>query len=115
MVHTGFSCGSGVVFCCKQKTAYEWRISDWSSDVCSSDLEDGKEAERRMTTVTLTPFDLSKAVPMGKRLFRKQILKKGTIKYKGKEVDFDDAMLAELAENFDQGADRKSTRLNSSH
>src|SRR3546814_10835791 len=28
---------------CKQKTAYERRISDWSSDVCSSDLgvEDG--------------------------------------------------------------------------
>src|SRR3546814_6883618 len=23
----------------KQKTAYEMRISDWSSDVCSSDLE----------------------------------------------------------------------------
>src|SRR3546814_17060772 len=37
-----------VVFCCivfgffffKQKTAYEMRISDWSSDVCSSDLLD---------------------------------------------------------------------------
>src|SRR3546814_10431645 len=28
----------GDVFCCKQKTAYEMRISDWSSDVCSSDL-----------------------------------------------------------------------------
>src|SRR3546814_8163686 len=40
------------VFCCcilfdlclffffKQKTAYEMRISDWSSDVCSSDLPD---------------------------------------------------------------------------
>src|SRR3546814_7648156 len=27
-----------VVFFFKQKTAYEWRISDWSSDVCSSDL-----------------------------------------------------------------------------
>src|SRR3546814_17859386 len=32
-------------YCCilffffKQKTAYEMRISDWSSDVCSSDLE----------------------------------------------------------------------------
>src|SRR3546814_9402241 len=26
------------VFFCKQKTAYDWRISDWSSDVCSSDL-----------------------------------------------------------------------------
>src|SRR3546814_9336786 len=28
-----------VVFFFKQKTAYEVRISDWSSDVCSSDLE----------------------------------------------------------------------------
>src|SRR3546814_8587104 len=26
----------------KQKTAYEMRISDWSSDVCSSDLAVGK-------------------------------------------------------------------------
>src|SRR3546814_7149175 len=25
-------------FFCKQKTAYDLRISDWSSDVCSSDL-----------------------------------------------------------------------------
>src|SRR3546814_4856572 len=25
----------------KQKTAYEMRISDWSSDVCSSDLKSG--------------------------------------------------------------------------
>src|SRR3546814_8757668 len=30
-----FAC---VVFFFKQKTAYEMRISDWSSDVCSSDL-----------------------------------------------------------------------------
>src|SRR3546814_3879077 len=28
-----------VLFVFKQKTAYEMRISDWSSDVCSSDLE----------------------------------------------------------------------------
>src|SRR3546814_4740075 len=28
-----------VVFFFKQKTAYEMRISDWSSDVCSSDLQ----------------------------------------------------------------------------
>src|SRR3546814_4198138 len=27
------------VFFFKQKTAYEMRISDWSSDVCSSDLK----------------------------------------------------------------------------
>src|SRR3546814_4515429 len=30
--------GSMYVFFVKQKTAYEMRISDWSSDVCSSDL-----------------------------------------------------------------------------
>src|SRR3546814_1665457 len=28
-----------IIICCfKQKTAYDMRISDWSSDVCSSDL-----------------------------------------------------------------------------
>src|SRR3546814_11179995 len=31
-------------FCFKQKTAYEMRISDWSSDVCSSDLREGDTA-----------------------------------------------------------------------
>src|SRR3546814_7305891 len=30
--------GGGHFFFFKQKTAYEMRISDWSSDVCSSDL-----------------------------------------------------------------------------
>src|SRR3546814_6200646 len=30
--------GLCVFFFFKQKTAYEMRISDWSSDVCSSDL-----------------------------------------------------------------------------
>src|SRR3546814_4946984 len=33
-----------VFFCFKQKTAYEMRISDWSSDVCSSDLQERGEA-----------------------------------------------------------------------
>src|SRR3546814_9841601 len=27
-------------FFCKQKSAYDMRVSDWSSDVCSSDLTD---------------------------------------------------------------------------
>src|SRR3546814_2098401 len=31
-------CAVFVFFFFKQKTAYEMRISDWSSDVCSSDL-----------------------------------------------------------------------------
>src|SRR3546814_6059668 len=37
-------------FCCvKQKTAYEMRISDWSSDVCSSDLK------TKMTELEVAP------------------------------------------------------------
>src|SRR3546814_2757703 len=38
-----------IVFCFfffKQKTAYEMRISDWSSDVCSSDLAAGEARGR---------------------------------------------------------------------
>src|SRR3546814_1944221 len=35
-----------VFFFFKQKTAYEMRISDWSSDVCSSDLQRIESARR---------------------------------------------------------------------
>src|SRR3546814_3614287 len=45
----------------KQKTAYELRISDWSSDVCSSDLNDllvayvflGGTSDNRVVTIAL--------------------------------------------------------------
>src|SRR3546814_6371973 len=41
-----------VLFFFKQKTAYEMRISDWSSDVCSSDLgvlaNEGQDAVQRL-------------------------------------------------------------------
>src|SRR3546814_10413879 len=37
-----------VFFFFKQKTAYEMRISDWSSDVCSSDLTDQSVAGRHV-------------------------------------------------------------------
>src|SRR3546814_7345800 len=54
-----WSSGVGVLYLCtyldvslallffffKQKTAYEMRISDWSSDVCSSDLLTAQEGE----------------------------------------------------------------------
>src|SRR3546814_5919911 len=33
------------VFFFKQKTAYEMRISDWSSDVCSSDLKNSSTSQ----------------------------------------------------------------------
>src|SRR3546814_10542651 len=37
-----------VFFFFKQKTAYEMRISDWSSDVCSSDLIGPEEKFRKV-------------------------------------------------------------------
>src|SRR3546814_6883542 len=39
---------SSLFFFFKQKTAYEMRISDWSSDVCSSDLDLAQHAFRRL-------------------------------------------------------------------
>src|SRR3546814_4837741 len=38
---------SEIFFFFKQKKAYEIRISDWSSDVCSSDLKNRRPAARR--------------------------------------------------------------------
>src|SRR3546814_17374559 len=38
-----------IFFFFKQKTAYEMRISDWSSDVCSSDLRQLQEDMARPT------------------------------------------------------------------
>src|SRR3546814_15025496 len=41
----------------KQKTAYDVRISDWSSDVCSSDLAEVVDLR------TLVPFDREAVLP----------------------------------------------------
>src|SRR3546814_3361604 len=38
---------SVLFFFFKQKTAYEMRISDWSADVCSSDLRDQPQGQPR--------------------------------------------------------------------
>src|SRR3546814_3403676 len=38
-VFMSLNCWLFLLFFFKQKTAYEMRISDWSSDVCSSDLK----------------------------------------------------------------------------
>src|SRR3546814_2864012 len=50
-------CFYSCLFFFKQKTAYELRISDWSSDVCSSDLvqhvERGEERRRAVALVVV--------------------------------------------------------------
>src|SRR3546814_9386458 len=43
----------------KQKTAYEMRISDWSSDVCSSDLQPARTISlNNMYVRDVTPMDI---------------------------------------------------------
>src|SRR3546814_4224950 len=45
-IYVIFEYGFCVCFDFKQKTTYDMRISDWSSDVCSSDLDEGCDPER---------------------------------------------------------------------
>src|SRR3546814_6476194 len=49
----------------KQKTAYEMRISDWSSDVCSSDLAADDEVTRRRNRAAFDACDLIPRVLAG--------------------------------------------------
>src|SRR3546814_9207037 len=98
----------------KQKTAYEMRISDWSSDVCSSDLQ-GAEHQRRKDTeqqVQREPVGpLVAAEPdQGAPEARPVDHADGQ---DGAELDDDLEDLARRAAETEQ--DRKSTRLNSSH
>src|SRR3546814_10330154 len=51
------------VFFVKQKTAYEMRISDWSSDVCSSDLLSGGDDGRLVRTAADGTADELASVP----------------------------------------------------
>src|SRR3546814_11892536 len=60
-----------VVFClvvfCKQETAYDMRMSDWSSDVCSSDLYPGRLGYWAVGVPPSGPMD-SRALRLGNRL-----------------------------------------------
>src|SRR3546814_3147950 len=64
-----------IIFFFKQKTAYDMRISDWSSDVCSSDLPreylaepDKATAVREHLNKALAPDGFSVVVVGGKAL-----------------------------------------------
>src|SRR3546814_5453778 len=57
----------------KQKTAYEMRISDWSSDVCSSDLH--RDRHVLETLLALLRRDDDRAV-VGRRI-GKGVLRRG--------------------------------------
>src|SRR3546814_2455831 len=58
-----------MIFFFKQKTAYEMRISDWSSDVCSSDLNSIYHANGRKR---------SRSLPQQKWVSRREYVHRGT-------------------------------------
>src|SRR3546814_2637185 len=55
-VTSGLVCSVWIVFFFKQKTAYELRISDWSSDVCSSDLIEPAAEMARLDAAGIRAF-----------------------------------------------------------
>src|SRR3546814_2442206 len=112
----------------KQKTAYEMRISDWSSDVCSTDLVMHQQhvADRLRHLLGL---DIDEAVmhpvaaeqpaamgagALGDLVF---VVRKDQVVAAAMDVDGGGAeILLDHRRAFDMPArDRKSTRLNSSH
>src|SRR3546814_8082763 len=113
------------VFFFKQKTAYEMRISDWSSDVCSSDLGqrhllspaedpgDGGDPALRRPAFHLQGASgrsaslLSLCLPGGAAAGQHPVLPGGRRARRARRRDGQPAGAG--------GGDRKSTRLTSSH
>src|SRR3546814_11368755 len=62
-----------IFFFFKQKTAYEMRISDWSSDVCSSDLA-GPLGDQAQHGEDVLGAGLVLAEQLGERLLREHFL-----------------------------------------
>src|SRR3546814_5883306 len=120
----------------KQKTAYEMRISDWSSDVCSSDLiakggldldQLADEDEKKHQAEVAEPFK-----PLVERLTASLADKVKEVRVTGRLVDSPACVVVDenelsphllrMLQAAGQAApevkpilDRKSTRLNSSH
>src|SRR3546814_3441738 len=106
-----------IVFFFKQKTAYEMRISDWSADVCSSDLTGvsvGGRGFRLDPTVSLARHDWLAVAETQGMAAGARILSAAPIDAATVEMLFGDRIETRRTVAFDP-ADRKSTRLNSSH
>src|SRR3546814_2594232 len=117
----------GVRFCfVKQKRVYETRISDWSSDVCSSDLGATEELLRAFSVTfagrVLTQYHELRGVQMKKGDKITSLLPAAnydpTVFDNPREINFKrprKPMLAFAGGVHSCMGDRKSTRLNSSH
>src|SRR3546814_10292056 len=120
-----------IFFFFKQKTAYEMRISDWSSDVCSSDLPGEFACWPQGCAITAAELEALEFAP-GHREIEKAassanargvlalaVDHRGThlrsvLALQVKATELELSTLRRAAGHLAQ-ADRKSTRLNSSH
>src|SRR3546814_4293074 len=113
------------VFFFKQKTAYEMRISDWSSDVCSSDLHGQIPAQRIRPCISLA----LQGRAAGRGMAGQPLICRGEARVDAREraaVGLIQPGGRGVAARFGQceqvlvhrpkpDGERKSTRLNSSH
>src|SRR3546814_8042522 len=104
-----------VFFFFKQKTAYEMRISDWSSDVCSSDLRAGRVdhgADAVLQLAERIDAQAGPAISLGElhEIGQAVGIAVGIAAFVGQFLP-----LADHPHPFIVEEDRKSTRLNSSH
>src|SRR3546814_5671190 len=121
-----------LLFFFKQKTAYELRISDWSSDVCSSDLlagergfekahaavrqQDAAKPQRHQRAPALA-VEIRIAIGKGMdALDRPCVGERAAHRILNCRLLFGQVeMHGFSARRSSRGRDRKSTRLNSSH
>src|SRR3546814_5249968 len=98
----------------KQKTAYEMRISDWSSDVCSSD-----DAGAWRIGAAGQFLDLADEVIAVARLVGDQLQQDepqlAAVEHPAPAATFVPVVAESSAAAVTRPEDRKSTRLNSSH
>src|SRR3546814_6312511 len=119
---------TGMFFFFKQRTAYELRISDWSSDVCSSDLilrDSGKVSREALLGLDLhAAQDLDALRLRGARAVERFGEIADGVAAERHILDQSQDPLAIFDGNIvlalhifrpDRPEDRKSTRLNSSH
>src|SRR3546814_1409326 len=66
-----------ILFFFKQKTAYEMRISDWSSDVCSSDLVEVAVAAGKMRVVAVALRELPRYCQFAQRAQQRVVVEIG--------------------------------------
>src|SRR3546814_4736965 len=113
-----------LLFFFKQKTAYVLRISDWSSDVCSSDLEVADPRERQGKARQMNAGKGGVDV-LGMMTLHLSDEAQGQVQVLRRDPARAGQAVAEVAQAAAQGVgqgngneetqDRKSTRLNYSH